>query len=57
VMCSACQDGYLLQSGQCVGTCSEGFFLLPDTAERNGTCQRKCSLSTQQCRVADRFRM
>ena len=41
--CSACQDGYLLQTGQCVKTCSEGFFLPPNSAERNGTCQRTSS--------------
>jgi len=42
--CSACHDGYLLESGKCVKTCSDGFFLPPGTAEKNGTCQRKLIL-------------
>jgi hypothetical protein len=44
--CSGCHDGYLLESGICVRTCSEGFFLPTGTAKKNGTCQRElnCSL-------------
>ena len=52
--CSACQDGYLLQTGQCVKTCSEGFFLPPNSAERNGTCQRTSPLIFQSGLVLTR---
>lgn len=35
--CQSCQDGYLLQGGSCVRSCTEGWFLA-SPAERNGTC-------------------
>lgn len=31
-----------MQDGQCVKRCSEGWFLPPGSAERNGTCEREC---------------
>ena len=42
ITCQACQDGYLMESGKCVRTCSEGYFV-DGTPSRNGTCQRAYS--------------
>ncbi|OWZ60805.1 hypothetical protein AYX15_06940 [Cryptococcus neoformans] len=48
LMCQACQEGYLLEVGQCVKQCSDGWFLSEGSATTNGTCQ-ECDSSCSTC--------
>ncbi|XAO27384.1 hypothetical protein I312_106238 [Cryptococcus bacillisporus CA1280] len=47
-ICQACQEGYLLEDGQCVKRCNDGWFLPEGSATTNGTCQQ-CDSSCSTC--------
>ncbi|KAE8539232.1 hypothetical protein D1P53_004330 [Cryptococcus gattii VGV] len=49
LICQACQEGYLLEDGQCVKRCSDGWFLPEGSATTNGTCQREGSAMCSSC--------
>ncbi|WVQ74411.1 hypothetical protein IAR50_004012 [Cryptococcus sp. DSM 104548] len=46
--CQSCHEGYLLEDGKCVQTCSTGYYLPEGTASTNGTC-RQCDSSCTSC--------
>ena len=46
--CQTCQEGYLMQDGQCVQQCGDGFFLPNGTAATNGMCQA-CDSKCPSC--------
>ena len=46
--CTACQEGWVLQDGQCVQECGAGFFFPEGAPNLNGTCQGEfCVLARQ----------
>ncbi|WOO80645.1 Proprotein convertase subtilisin/kexin type 5 [Vanrija pseudolonga] len=54
LVCTTCQDGWLLEGNKCVETCSDGYFA-PQGLGKTGTCQacdstcRTCAGSATSC--------
>ncbi|KIR26395.1 hypothetical protein I307_04397 [Cryptococcus deuterogattii 99/473] len=48
LICQVCQEGYLLEDGQCVKRCSDGWFLPEESATTSGTCHQ-CDSSCSTC--------
>ncbi|TYJ59030.1 hypothetical protein B9479_000019 [Cryptococcus floricola] len=46
--CQSCNEGYLLEDGKCVKTCTGGYYLPEGSATTNGTCQQ-CDSSCTSC--------
>ncbi|WRT66635.1 uncharacterized protein IL334_003594 [Kwoniella shivajii] len=46
--CSSCQEGYLLEDGQCIKKCNTGWYLPEGSAGKNGTCER-CDSTCSTC--------